>query len=792
MSLQVWLPLNSTKNQQNGSNPAIFSGGPYQWADGPYGNAAKFQINKNNKITCPSTDFNYIKRDFSYCLVLQKNYAHKDSSVGYMWAFTCGRADAGGRGYGLQILSTSQVRFWFGTSNWTIDHADDVFHSYAFVKRATNIKIYQDGVLKVDTTFSGTYPTYSDGGGVGIGVFHYASDDIYPLWGVVTDFRIYDHALSDREVRDVYLYPLLHYKFDSTEYSLLRQMYTGEAALGSMSGSFGKTALSDGYRYTYTYTGTGSDIWPNIKTPGLAKSDFQVGQKYVWSCKCRVNKWTGAGSEFKMRASMWENDYQTASDAVLVANPSKVDGQWHEYYVVKTITQANYDSTSPQFSPRIEFYTSSLKTSGTVYDFSIDIKELQIVKAESFQGWIDNNYNIQWKIPNNGLIIDGNLDIWGNPGNTTCVPSAQFMRAINFNGRCYFKNTSLPLSLYSFTVAFWFNLSANANQHFIFGSFDSWPNNGLGIYRDPNKNYFEVLVRPSTASTYVSFNTSSYPTTLGTWHHFALTWDGSNLRWYLDSSLKITKACTGAPCLFKNIYIGNSLYQSAPSSEIEEAYLSDFRLYNQCLSASDVTAMYRTKASIDNRQNVHSACFSETYDRNTSITNTGMFNAKNQWHEDVTITANGTSSYTPGAGVTNSCSSNIVILLNKNDTSVTNFQGRKYRMVFDVTWSNCGYTSGGSTWFQGAVNDAWDGSNAFVAAANNVRNMRDNVTSASGTYHYDTIVTIDRENKYKYLFQFRTDNSNGNGSMSITNFYVYELDSSLTASESRFSNMLEY
>jgi hypothetical protein len=151
---------------------------------------------------------------------------------------------------------------------------------------------------------------------------------------------------------------------------------------------------------------------------------------------------------------------------------------------------------------------------------------------------------------------------------------------------------------------------------------------------------------------------------------------------------------------------------------------------------------------------------------------------------------NGGSSYTPAASTTNACSTNIVIQLNKYDTSVTDFVGRRYRMVFDVSWS--GYSTG-STWYQGAVNDAWDGNNCFVSTANSVRQMQTNIASgASGTYHYDTIVTIDRAGKYKYYFQFRTDNSDGNASFAISNYCVYEDDASIGQNVSRFRNLVEY
>ena len=69
---------------------------------------------------------------------------------------------------------------------------------------------YKDGILYT-TTSTISLPTYSDGNGLGIGCFHYYYGNIYPYYGSLNDFRIYDHCLSPKEVKEIAKGLVLHY-----------------------------------------------------------------------------------------------------------------------------------------------------------------------------------------------------------------------------------------------------------------------------------------------------------------------------------------------------------------------------------------------------------------------------------------------------------------------------------------------------------------------------------------------------------------------------------------------------
>ena len=62
--------------------------------------------------------------------------------------------------------------------------------------------------------FSDTLPSYSDGNGLGLGYFHYTGN-LYPYYGDMNDFRIYDECLSKEQIKEISRGLILHYPLNS-------------------------------------------------------------------------------------------------------------------------------------------------------------------------------------------------------------------------------------------------------------------------------------------------------------------------------------------------------------------------------------------------------------------------------------------------------------------------------------------------------------------------------------------------------------------------------------------------
>ena len=187
------------------------AGSPNSWdSNGKIGKCATFTGSTSNIIYNNTTDFNYTD-NFSYCMWINHNYT--GSAV--QWAFTNGRADYGGYGYGIQIVNTSSIKCWFGNRSISISCPANEWHHIAFTISGTTIKVYKDGILNSTNTIA-TLPTYSDGNGLSIGCFHYTGN-IYPYYGSLNDFRIYDHCLGAKEVSEIAKGLILHYPLNGGE-----------------------------------------------------------------------------------------------------------------------------------------------------------------------------------------------------------------------------------------------------------------------------------------------------------------------------------------------------------------------------------------------------------------------------------------------------------------------------------------------------------------------------------------------------------------------------------------------
>ena len=101
MSLQVWLPLNGSMEQQ-GLSGITMTGSPVWDNAGTIGQCAIFSGAVANAIYNNTTDFNYTD-NFSWAVWVNTNYTGTTAQ----YVFTQGRADAGGYGYGLQCTSTT-------------------------------------------------------------------------------------------------------------------------------------------------------------------------------------------------------------------------------------------------------------------------------------------------------------------------------------------------------------------------------------------------------------------------------------------------------------------------------------------------------------------------------------------------------------------------------------------------------------------------------------------------------------------------------------------------------------
>ena len=142
---------------------------------------------------------------------------------------------------------------------------------------------------------------------------------------------------------------------------------------------------------------------------------------------------------------------------------------------------------------------------------------------------------------------------------------------------------------------------------------------GWNIEKNSNKPTFPVYV--NTVG-YVHSINGDISTPLWTdlssgWHMFTGTYDGFNIKLYIDGELVANKATGKTDKLPIHYHATNPiLIHSEPTSTTgSNSYpackMSDMRIYATALSAEDIKSLYETRASIDNYSNTYTYEFME-------------------------------------------------------------------------------------------------------------------------------------------------------------------------------------
>ena len=793
MPLKLWLPLDGT-SENRGISGLTMSGSPASWGNGRTGKCAVFNDNTSNCIYYDTTEFNYAVEDFSWCMWLKRDQSAMTATA--MFAFSVGRPDYGdNRGYGLAVHTANTLRFWFGYSNYDVTgFPNNEWHHVAFTRKGNTLKLYLDGVLKSTKTYTGATPTFSSYG-PGIGCFHYSSN-IYPLIGAISDFRIYNHTLSDKEVYELSRGLILHYPLSApgnANPNLLTwtKNYTEATPLVHTS------SAKDGYKYL------GDDSLITV-TPGKTyyvqlKSDGTLSASHASGAGVVSDKFTfwfyirNTGTSKNVGQYDQTVCFTSAISGILVNDPDR------QLYVWKW--------TAPSNAQDITLRTNSYSDGSTAVTLHFwDIK----IEEETYTSYVPSRNSAQYAELGYGSGIVRDATGRGNDLSTVGTPvfsneSIRYATAINFNKAGYLKLSPCTMSLSTLSVSFWFNAkdTTGSTQHFLFGSFASWPNEGLGIYRDIGKNYFNIVFRTAGAeTTYCSCGGQTF--SYNEWHHMAFTWDGTTVKIYLDNALKTTKTYgQSGTCEWKNIFLGNSAYNSTPASETEDCRMSDFRIYGTALSADDVAYLYKTSAAIDNNGDMFAESFEET-ELKPRVGSEGLVYGSHLTESGGTICStlvNSTNnydpntrkwSYIPAADTDNSCMD--FATLNVMDGVST------YHISMIVEWSGFADITtthpSFSTNFHGILRgrdgtNSWN-TNPVTTALNGISNWNNMVKgAASGVYKYEATITLTSSFMETYKgcdVGFRTNYSNGTGKITASKLRIYPADEHMTNSASLCSS----
>lgn len=404
----------------------------------------------------------------------------------------------------------------------------------------------------------------------------------------ISDFRLYDNALSPKEVKLLSQGLMLHYTCNDIFPTRSCNLYSGENVAGKCANSsFTVTKLTNerGYNYKLTYTGTGSNNWKYIQFPKLPT--YNIGYKYVFSCKIRKNSGNNQNALY-LRAARIGNDYETASVNAFAAS----DNEWHEYSVIAEMPSEHPRSTT--VTPLVEFYSANLSTSGTSYAFDFDIKDVQLYECDtagaavSTQDFVDRVVYDCSGYKHHGVTTTSTYPKW-------CGESPRYSGCYQFLGAQQIQKIVNPISSGNpeFSFSFWYKTNNTTTQTV----YTARTGVGIGIALFEYGQHFRL----DDGSAQGNFTSYTIPT--GTWIHVVVTRDSSSKKLYINGELKQTLTNVGDLTnigKYGTIGASESSDNGVGNGNYLNGYLSDFRIYSTALSAADAKELYEISSSLTN------------------------------------------------------------------------------------------------------------------------------------------------------------------------------------------------
>lgn len=587
MSLQVWLPLNGNLYNQGCSNPDISLTSGNTWASsGKIGNSS-LSLTKLQTIL-PTSSCMTGAKEVSYCYWVKVNTAWSTNWLdGIRWIETDGSATSTARQefytnctlVGTWYKGGSIAGKAFTPGVWT--HLAATFNY-----NTGEANFYIDGVLKGTTTnINKTYHCRGD---------FYIGDNGVDI--CQNDVRIYDHCLSAAEVHEIAQGLVLHYKLNqpigltdvilNQDTYIVYNNYAGSGTTGTL------TNLSE--------TFNGHVVRREVMTPNdTSVNNFKVslgshgvyGHRQTFLANTKYVFWI-------YYRPISHTDIRVGGVASNIGGwtevpPVAVGDGWYRVgqYRNGTVTT---DKTDSIFT---SFYTP---TAASGVPITIDwaaphllVGTTEIPDDDSFMG---NDYIEDSSGYGHHGLVTGNLSSSNNSArynNCIYMPNGQTDYITSQDNVGYFTN--------GITLNIWFkstNKSPGSGYHHCFNSLSQWVYIEMAVHQN---GYLRCGLYIN-GTRYVN-NTNNTNLLDGNWHMLTMTYDGANVKRYVDGVLKDTQAASGNLNTSSDKFIFG--HGAATSYYCKEAYLSDARLYVTGLSADDILSLYHTSAKVDNKQNLH-------------------------------------------------------------------------------------------------------------------------------------------------------------------------------------------
>ena len=493
----------------------------------------------------------------------------------------------------------------------TLLQANTWYHG-GFTYDGSNIRIYLNGVLEKTQAYTGMVM-----GTEYVGIFMWSMNPQtgyagYKFKGWLNDVRIYGHALSVKEVKEIAKGLILHYKFDSPYLEGTTNLITTKDCLSN--------TCYNGATNKYSY-GTNTDMY---KTTGEFQGRFctkvymgtngLAAYPYIY-----FDQFSAKGTEIQTLSF----DYYPTTQTSIV--PYSYNGTYNFSCVVNGVSKSATNVSAITLPVNVGVW-NHVSITAQKYDTTNTTRGIGYIRigaashtSNTDNYWLFANAQVENKDHETGYAGVGGTRIgdiiYDNSGNGysgTVTGNIQLNTSSARYDKCIFINSgntdyiTSPLlgnSSDSITLNIWFKSTCTtpgSNYHEVFNSSTNVQNfefaiNYTGYFR-------QGMVINGTR--YVINGGSGLLN--GNWHMLTATYDGSSIKRYIDGEIvsSMTQSVSGALTGTNSGFLFGH-YGPNTSYYAKEAYLSDARVYATALSADDVKELYNTSMTIDDDGNVY-------------------------------------------------------------------------------------------------------------------------------------------------------------------------------------------
>ncbi len=605
MALQVWLPLTGDLTQQGLSGVEVTNNGATINNEGKLGKCYQFD-GSNDYINIPATVAQNLSGDFS--LAFWVNFPSLNTSYQTIIAATGSSASWAQEIFCFQRNGTTS-NFIFTIANGssatqanlnTAALATNTWYHFVCTYTVGKISLYQDG-QHVETYSTTIIPNFDSIQNFQLGRSHTGYYSNMKL----NDFRLYDHCLSLKEIKEISKGLILHYKLDDPyieSTTNLNPIAKPAAAANVTWGghvtqwtnydtTYDPVPFNEGIKGEIVYGENGSTGGGASRS--IATITAEPSTTYTYSCYIKPE------DDFAYITANLIYKYEYNGNTRLVEgglfSKSRIESVGDGWYRC----WGTFTSKDTTTAINISFYTYPLKT------ITYWIGGWQIEKNDHMTPFVEPGGT-----RTGGIIFDDSG--YKNNGLPIDVPivssdTSRYSKSTSFDGTndgILIENLQLSHIINSeITYAFWIKPNGETGARSVY--FGSYSGTSWSIEKTTNN-----LLR-------LYWNGSPDETTTGVtivdniWQHICITKKGTNdIKVYINGEQKWISTKEHNVLTFPTTYrIGRDV-RSGDNTPYK-GLISDFRIYATALSAEDIAELYHTTASVDNHGNIYTYEFEE-------------------------------------------------------------------------------------------------------------------------------------------------------------------------------------